>query len=147
MQQKLGQTQRTTNNKMSATKQQQRQQQLDELTCNHSKTTSSSIIGMKANRKSNATQSDTRRPHFRIDWRQLTYYHNEGRSLLADLWPCKWQVGAGKRAASSCSEDTNSSSSSSSGSHAPAGRKRILNSLDGCFRLSAVLSSDSSARR
>lgn len=78
------------------------------------------------------------RPHFRIDWRQLTYYHNESRtsghlgsSLLARL-PCR------RRAKTVRPGDQFDDEPAT----APLGRKRILNSLDGCFKsgqLNAIL--------
>jgi len=66
--------------------------------------------------KLNINQVD-KRPHFTINWRQLTYYHRERRPLF--------------NSAKRTPEDTQK-----------VGKKLILNSLDGCFKsgqLSAIL--------
>lgn len=90
-------------------------------------------------------QNETR-PHFRIDWRQLTYYQKPDSLFSRCLGKVTGAFGNGQdgnKHRRSSSEFIDSTSSTGNQIETkPAGPRRILNSLDGCFKsgqLSAIL--------
>lgn len=95
-------------------------------------------------------QQPIKRPHFRIDWRKLTYYQKPG-SLVHRYFFESTKLKSGDSSTSLpappvASAEKASDCSLDSGCHKQdgqlQGRKRILNSLDGCFKsgqLSAIL--------